>query len=68
MSWELVVASIIFIATYAAISLRRLPGIEIGMHTAALPAYADRWEGEIDGTLSVYIGDGVLGAAIQRLD
>ena len=36
MSWELVVASIIFIATYAAISLRRLPGIEIGMHTAAL--------------------------------
>ncbi|MBO5669595.1 MAG: arsenic ABC transporter [Candidatus Methanomethylophilaceae archaeon] len=36
MSWELIVASIIFIATYAAISLRRLPGIEVGMHTAAL--------------------------------
>ena len=25
-------------------------------------------EGEIDGTLSVYIGDGVLGAAVQILD
>ena len=36
MSWELIVASIIFTATYAVISLRRLPGIEVGMHTAAL--------------------------------
>lgn len=26
------------------------------------------WDGEIDGTLSVYIGDGVLGAAVQVLD
>ena len=35
---------------------------------AALPNYDHIWEGEIDGTLSVYIGDGVLGAAIQVLD
>lgn len=36
--------------------------------TAALPNYDHVWEGEIDGTLSVYIGDGVLGAAVQVLD
>ena len=36
--------------------------------TAALPHYDHIWEGEIDGTLSVYIGDGVLGAAVQVLD
>ena len=36
--------------------------------TAALPNYDHLWEGEIDGTLSVYIGDGVLGAAVQVLD
>ena len=36
--------------------------------TAALPDYDHIWEGEIDGTLSVYIGDGVLGAAVQMLD
>ena len=36
--------------------------------TAALPRYDHIWEGEIDGTLSVYIGDGVLGAAVQVLD
>ena len=36
--------------------------------TAALPNYDHLWEGEIDGTLSVYIGDGVLGAAVQILD
>lgn len=36
--------------------------------TAALPHYDHIWEGEIDGTLSVYIGDGVLGAAVQILD
>ena len=35
---------------------------------AALPDYDHIWEGEIDGTLSVYIGDGVLGAAVQVLD
>ena len=35
---------------------------------AALPDYDHIWEGEIDGTLSVYIGDGVLGAAVQLLD
>ncbi len=35
--------------------------------TAALPDYDHIWEGEIDGTLSVYIGDGVLGAAVQVL-
>lgn len=36
--------------------------------TAALPNYDHIWEGEIDSTLSVYIGDGVLGAAVQILD
>lgn len=36
--------------------------------TAALPHYDHIWDGEIDGTLSVYIGDGVLGAAVQILD
>ena len=36
--------------------------------TAALPNYDHIGEGEIDGTLSVYIGDGVLGAAVQVLD
>ena len=35
---------------------------------AALPNYDHIWEGEIDGTLSVYIGDGILGAAVQVLD
>ena len=35
---------------------------------AALPHYDHVWEGEIDGTLSVYIGSGVLGAAVQVLD
>ena len=34
----------------------------------AMPNYGHIWEGEIDGTLSVYIGDGVLGAAVQVLD
>ena len=36
--------------------------------TAALPDYNHIWEGEIDSTLSVYIGSGVLGAAVQALD
>lgn len=36
--------------------------------TAALPDYDHLWDGEIDSTLSVYIGDGVLGAAVQVLD
>ena len=36
--------------------------------TAALPDYGHIWSGELDGTLSVYIGDGVLGAAVQRLE
>ncbi len=36
--------------------------------TEALPNYSHIWDGEIDGTLSVYIGDGVLGAAVQTLD
>ena len=36
--------------------------------TAALPNYDHIWEGEIDGTLSVYIGDGILGAAVQVPD
>jgi len=36
--------------------------------TAALPDYDHIWAGEIDSTLSVYIGSGVLGAAVQVLD
>ena len=36
--------------------------------TAALPDYDHIWDGEIDSTLSVYIGDGVLGSAVQVLD
>lgn len=32
------------------------------------PDYEHLWPGEIDATLSVYIGSGVLGAAIQVLD
>ena len=36
--------------------------------TTALPNYEHICEGEIDGTLSVYIGDGVLGAGVQVLD
>ena len=34
----------------------------------ALPGYDHIWEGEIDCTLSTYIGDGILGAAVQVLD
>lgn len=34
----------------------------------ALPNYDKMWDGEIDATLSVYIGDGILGAAVQVLD
>ena len=33
-----------------------------------LPGWEHFWDGEIDGTLSVYIGDGVLGAAGRVLD
>ena len=36
--------------------------------TAALPGCENIWEGEIDCTLSSYIGDGILGAAVQVLD
>lgn len=36
--------------------------------TAALPNYDHIWYGPVDSTLSVYIGDGVLGAAVQILD
>ena len=36
--------------------------------TEALPEYGHIWDGEIDSTLSVYIGNGVLGAAVQLLD
>ena len=32
------------------------------------PDYEHLWPGEMDATLSVYIGSGVLGAAIQVLD
>lgn len=34
----------------------------------ALPNCDHIWAGEIDSTLSVYIGDGILGAAVQVLD
>lgn len=34
----------------------------------ALPGYTHFWQGELDATLSVYIGSGVLGAAVQVLD
>ena len=39
-----------------------------GKLMAALPDYDHIWEGEIDSTLSVYIGDGIVGAAVQVLD
>lgn len=39
-----------------------------GRLKAALPNYDHIWEAEIDGTLSVYIGDGILGAGVQVLD
>ena len=35
---------------------------------AALPNYDHIWDGEIDSTLSVYIGDGILGTCVQVLD
>ena len=35
---------------------------------AALPDCDQIWAGEIDCTLSSYIGDGILGAAVQVLD
>ena len=35
---------------------------------ALFPHYEHFWSGELDATLSVYIGSGVLGAAIQYLD
>ena len=36
--------------------------------TAALPDYDHIWEGTMDATLSVYLGSGMLGAAVQTLD
>lgn len=35
---------------------------------AEFPHYVNFWEGQMDATLSVYIGDGVLGAGVQVLD
>ena len=35
---------------------------------ASFPDYEHCWEGPMDATLSVYIGDGVIGAGIQYLD
>ena len=35
---------------------------------AAFPDYVHCWEGSMDATLSVYIGDGVLGGGIQFID
>lgn len=37
------------------------------MMTSAMPEYINVRQGEIDGTLSTYIGSGVLGAAVQLL-
>lgn len=34
----------------------------------AFPGFSHIWQAEIDATLSVYIGDGVLGAAVMVLD
>ena len=34
----------------------------------AFPGFDHFWEGELDATLSVYIGSGVLGAGVQVLD
>ena len=39
-----------------------------GKLRARFPDYRHLWPGEMDATLSVYIGSGVLGAAIQILD
>ena len=39
-----------------------------GQLAAALPDFEHLWDGALDGTLSVYIGDGVLGAAVQVLE
>ena len=39
-----------------------------GQLTATLPNSDHLWDGQMDGTLSVYIGDGVLGAAVQVLE
>ncbi len=39
-----------------------------GKVKARFPHYEHFWTGELDATLSVYIGSGVLGAAIQFLD
>lgn len=39
-----------------------------GQLTSALPDFDHLWDGQMDGTLSVYIGDGVLGAAVQVLE
>jgi len=38
------------------------------MLTQALPHYDHIWDGELDATLSVYIGDGILGTCVQNLD
>ena len=35
---------------------------------AEFPNYEHFWEGVMDATLSVYIGDGVIGGGIQFLD
>lgn len=58
MSWELIIAATIFVSTYAVISLRRLPGIEVGMHTAALAG----------AVLMLLLGIVSLGAAWDSLD
>lgn len=38
------------------------------MLTEALPNYDQIWSGELSGTVTTYVGDGMIGAAIQTLD
>lgn len=39
-----------------------------GQMKQAFPGFQHFWQGELDATLSVYIGSGVLGAGVQLLD
>lgn len=38
------------------------------MLVAALPDYEQLWSGELSGTVTTYVGDGMIGAAVQVLD
>ena len=47
--------------------MRAVPSTLQARLTAAFPHYDHLWRGEMDATLSVYIGGGVLGAGVQVL-